>query len=254
MATYLITGTSRGLGLAVTKKLLLRPASEVSKIIAAARSESDALKSVISESGGRVEFVPIEVTDEEQVKKAASLTADILGDKGLDVLVNNAGIMPFTPEGVSKMTDLKHVFDVDVVAVHTVTSAFIPLLEKGQLKKVINISTAMGSIALSPTFKFTPVPAYKVAKAALNMLTVQWHLAKYDEGFSFISLQPGWVKTDLGGQIADLEVDEASSAIAERLFYAGRQESGKFLNILVKGWENSKPGKFNHYDGKELPW
>jgi hypothetical protein len=58
----------------------------------------------------------------------------------------------------------------------------------------------------------------------------------------------------LGGQIADLEVEEASSAIAERLHRAGRQESGKFLNIHVKGWENSKPGKHNYYDGKELPW
>jgi NAD(P)-dependent dehydrogenase (short-subunit alcohol dehydrogenase family) len=103
MATYLITGTSRGLGLAVTKNLLLRPTSEVSKIIAAARTESDALKSVISQSDGRVQFVPIEVTNEEQVKKAASLTADILGDKGLDVLINNAGVMPFTKGGVSQM-------------------------------------------------------------------------------------------------------------------------------------------------------
>jgi NAD(P)-dependent dehydrogenase (short-subunit alcohol dehydrogenase family) len=88
-------------------------------------------------------------------------------------------------------TDLKHVFEVDVLAVHTVTSAFIPLLEKGELKKVVNISTAMGSITQAPTYKFTPTPAYKIAKAALNMLTVQWHLAKYDDGFSFIALQPG---------------------------------------------------------------
>ena len=103
MATYFITGTSRGLGLAVTKKLLLQPTSEVSKIIAAARSESEELKTVISESKGRVEFVPIEVTDQDQVQKAAHLTAEILGDKGLDVLVNNAGIMPITPGGISEM-------------------------------------------------------------------------------------------------------------------------------------------------------
>lgn len=103
MATYFITGTSRGLGLTVTKKLLLRPASEVSTIIAAARSESDALKSVISGADGRVKFVPLEVTDEDQVKKAALLAAEILGDNGLDVLVNNAGIMPFTKGGVPNM-------------------------------------------------------------------------------------------------------------------------------------------------------
>jgi hypothetical protein len=58
----------------------------------------------------------------------------------------------------------------------------------------------------------------------------------------------------LGGQNADLEVEEAASAITERLLHAGREEAGKFLNIRVEGWENGKPGKHNHYDGKELPW
>ncbi|KAF2647375.1 short-chain dehydrogenase-like protein [Lophiostoma macrostomum CBS 122681] len=253
MSTYLITGTSRGLGLSVAKKLLLQPVSEVSKIIAAARSESDALKAVISGSDGRVEYVPLEITDEEQIEEAVSLTADILGDNGLDVLINNAGIMPFTQGGIANMTDLKHVFEVNVLSVHNLTTAFIPLLEKGKLKRIINISTAMGSITQAPNYSLTPHPAYKIAKAALNMLTVQWHLAKYDDRFSFIASSL-WVKTDLGGEIADLELEEAVSAITERLLHAGRQEAGKFLNIHVKGWENGKPGKHNYYDGKELPW
>ena len=63
-----------------------------------------------------------------------------------------------------------------------------------------------------------------------------------------------WVKTDLGGQIADLEVEEAAIAITERLLAAGRPEAGRFLNIRVPGWEDGKPGKHNYYDGKELPW
>jgi hypothetical protein len=51
-----------------------------------------------------------------------------------------------------------------------------------------------------------------------------------------------------------LEIEEASRALTERLLNAGKPEAGKFLNIYVKGWENSKPGKHNFYDGKELPW
>lgn len=92
MASYLVTGTSRGLGLAMVKELLLRPASEVSKIIAAARSETDELKGVVAGSNGRVEFVRIEVIDEKQVQKTVDLVAGILGEKGLDVLINNAGL------------------------------------------------------------------------------------------------------------------------------------------------------------------
>ena len=108
MATYFITGTSRGLGLAIINKLLTLPTSEVSKIMAAARSETDDLKEVIAQSQGRVEFVPLEVTDEEQIKQAASSADNILGDKGLDVLINNAGIMPFTQGGVPNMLDLEN--------------------------------------------------------------------------------------------------------------------------------------------------
>lgn len=253
MASYLVTGTSRGIGLAMVKELLLRPASEVSKIIAAARSESESLRDVISTSNGRVEFVPLEVLDQDQIQKAVTLASGILGEKGLDVLINNAGVRD-QPGSIRDMTELKHIFDVNVVGVHNITNAFVPLLEKGNLKKVINISTPVGSITHSATYRHSPFPAYKISKAALNMLTVQWHYEKYEQGFTVFALQPGWVKTDLGGEIADLEVGEAVTALVKRGLEAGRPESGKFLNILVEGWENSKPGKWNWYDGKEIAW
>ena len=103
MSTYLITGTSRGIGLNMASHLASKPASEVSTVFAAARTETDALKQLIAQSSGRVQFVKIDVVDQESVKKAAAEVEQTLGDKGLDVLINNVGLMPFTPGGIETM-------------------------------------------------------------------------------------------------------------------------------------------------------
>lgn len=102
MASYLITGSSRGIGLAYVAVLAGKDASEVGKIFAAARSESFALKQLIAQHTGVIEFVPLEVTSEASAKEAAQRVERSLGDKGLDVLINNAGI-PSHHGGVENM-------------------------------------------------------------------------------------------------------------------------------------------------------
>lgn len=103
MASYLITGTSRGIGLKLAEILAAKPASEVSVIFAATRTETDALKQLAAKSAGHVEIVSIDVTSEESVKQAVSKVEQSLGGKGLDVLINNAGIMNSTPNGIETM-------------------------------------------------------------------------------------------------------------------------------------------------------
>lgn len=104
MASYFITGTSRGVGLKLTEILAAKPASEVSIIFAAARTETDALKDLTAKYSGRIEIVSIDVTSENSVKEAANQVEQSLGGKGLDVLINNAGIMNFTPDGIETMS------------------------------------------------------------------------------------------------------------------------------------------------------
>ncbi|PYI08315.1 short-chain dehydrogenase-like protein [Aspergillus sclerotiicarbonarius CBS 121057] len=252
MASYLITGTSRGIGLAMARSLASKPASEVSVVFAAARTQTDELKQLVAQSSGRVQSIPIDVENKTSVQAAAAIIEQALAGSGLDVLVNNVGIMPVTPNGIETMNDLDSVFHTNVTSAHIVTSAFLPLLKKGTQKKVINISTTLGSIAMAPRYAIFPVPAYKISKAALNMLTVQYAQSFADQGFTFLTLSPGWVKTALGGDRADLTTEESVQGLLEIVIPATQVDNGKFIRVRVPGWEEVEG--INQYDGAEAPW
>ncbi|KAK7706030.1 hypothetical protein SLS57_009811 [Botryosphaeria dothidea] len=247
MASYLITGSSRGIGLALVTLLASKPVSEVSKVFAAARKQNSSLEKLVQESGGRVEFIQLDVTDEQGSQQASKTVEKALNGKGLDILINNAGIMNYTPNGIENMTDLDETFKVNVIGVHNVTTAFLPLLKKGSLKKVINISTTLGSIGMAPVFNFQPTPAYKVSKAALNMLTVQYAQAFAEDGLVFVA----WVKTDLGTEHADLTIEQSINGISEILSRVTDADTGKFFTVNVPEFE--KDGQ-KLYDGSCRPW
>lgn len=104
MATFLVTGASRGLGLALVRELTSLPASEVSQVIASARGDAPALDKLAQTSSGRVVTVKLDVTDQASIKKAAAEVETKLGGKGLDVLINNAGICQYAFEGTKSMS------------------------------------------------------------------------------------------------------------------------------------------------------
>lgn len=103
MASYLITGCSRGLGLALAERLLSFPVSEVATIIATSRTESATLKELVAKSEGRVIFTPLDTTMESSIKNAVTETTKTLGGKGLDVLINNAGTCSYVQGGITAM-------------------------------------------------------------------------------------------------------------------------------------------------------
>lgn len=103
MASYLITGASRGIGLATARTLASKPASEVSVIFAAARTQTDDLKRLVAQSPGRVHHVSMDVENKDSIQTAVATVESVLLGKGLDVLINNAGIMPSTRGGIENM-------------------------------------------------------------------------------------------------------------------------------------------------------
>lgn len=104
MASYLVTGSSRGLGLALVSRLANLPKAEVGTIIATARQDdSPRLKELANASSGRVELVKLDVTDRPNVEAAAKMVEAKLQGKGLDFLINNAGVMDWSSTGLEGM-------------------------------------------------------------------------------------------------------------------------------------------------------
>jgi NAD(P)-dependent dehydrogenase (short-subunit alcohol dehydrogenase family) len=142
MATYLITGASRGIGLELTRQLVELPASQVGVIFAVTRSDpSTALRDLINKNPDRITNISASVDDTGSVDRAAREVEGKLAGNGLDVLVNNAGVESARTGSTRTVPpeELARLFDVNVIGVHRVISAFLPLLERGKEKKVINM-------------------------------------------------------------------------------------------------------------------
>ncbi|KFZ03071.1 hypothetical protein V502_11249, partial [Pseudogymnoascus sp. VKM F-4520 (FW-2644)] len=216
MASYLVSGSSRGLGLAMVAHLANSSPSDARVIFATARSETPDLKELIEKSSGRVVYIEMDTTDQASVDKAVKAVEIQLGDRGLDYLVNNAGVGGFAPDWTEK------------------------------------IASTMGSLTLAEPFSVYPLPAYKISKAALNALTVQWAYALSSEGFVVSAINPGTVKTAMGGgDIADLTLEQGARGIIEALVKGGAEKNGTSFMIEVAGWENATG--VHQYNGKTMP-
>lgn len=158
MTSFLITGSSRGLGFALVSRLASLPESEVGTIFATARQDNSAqLNEVIKASNGRVQFVQLDVTNQASAEEAARVVEGKLNGQGLDYLVNNVGMADWAKGNldgmyVSKISlksrgsnliwsrnNLNELFNMNVTSVHQVTQAFLPLVRKGEKKIVINM-------------------------------------------------------------------------------------------------------------------
>lgn len=248
MPSYLVTGSSRGLGLELVKQLARRSDASQITIFATTRSNqpSTQLKEIIDSSSASVKHVVLDVEDQASISSAVSKIKAELGDRGLDVLINNAGIQQADLKGAREMDTLEKHLMTNVVSVHKVTNAFLPLLQKGKEKKIINITSTLGSIAMVDNFLAAPVASYKISKTALNSLTVQYALDLKDEGFTVLAISPGWLKTDLGGPYADLAVEVGAERTIGIIEEATVKDTGRFRNIHVSGMP--------HYDGKDPAW
>jgi short-subunit dehydrogenase involved in D-alanine esterification of teichoic acids len=163
MATYLITGASRGIGLELARQLAELPASQVSKVFALARNtESKGIQHLVNSYPGHVIPVSASVDDTAGVNKAVETVRSALDGQGLDVLVNNAGIAEASSDGIKSMDvdGLTRSLDVNVVGVQRVTAAFMPLLEQGTEKKIFNMYVTLCPVRFEQQAKLTKIDKF----------------------------------------------------------------------------------------------
>ncbi len=221
MKTILITGANRGIGHA----LALAFARAEWRVYAGARN-SDAPSMTVAASQNS-NFIPVEidVVDGATVARAA----EKIGDSALDVLVNNAAI--FCGEGDETLENLDlnwfaESIETNVAGVARVSRAFLPHLRRSEAARIVNISSGAGSISEKDDCRYYP---YSVSKAALNMLTRGMAAELRPENIIVTPISPGWVKTDMGGENAEITAEESAAALFDTIIGLTADQSGEFL-------------------------
>ena len=228
----LITGASRGLGFCLVRRYL----EEGSRVFAGYRGcNAEGLTSLKKEYGNLLEPVILDVTDTASVQAAAAKVAELTGH--LDIIINSAGIHCDTSFDILEETNLddcNSVYDVNAVGPLRVVKAFLPLIKKGTVPKIINISSESGSITWTGRVKEFD---YCMSKAALNMGTKLLSNYLKEDKIIVVAVQPGWMRTDMGGPNADLDPYENAGKLAA-LFHRIEENHPVFIDN----------------EGKAIPW
>jgi NAD(P)-dependent dehydrogenase (short-subunit alcohol dehydrogenase family) len=224
MTTTLITGANKGLGREAARRLL----AAGHDVWVAAR-DAERGRVAAEELGGR--FVQLDVTDDASVSAAVERVTAETG--GLDVLVNNAGIAGgFTPVPEVTADDVARVLATNVVGIVRVTQAFLPLLERSVNPVVVNVSSGMGSLAITTDperVESTFVGlAYPASKSAVTMLTTQY--AKAFPQMRINAVDPGYTGTDFNNHRGPQSVEEGTDAIVRMAQLDASGPTGAFVD------------------------
>jgi NAD(P)-dependent dehydrogenase (short-subunit alcohol dehydrogenase family) len=229
MTTIVVTGAARGLGFCLAEEYLKQGAT----VFGLDRAEQ---KSDLSASyGGRFWGLRCDITDEDQVRRAAEEVGRAAGF--VDLLINNAAIYlekPFTEANEFDADMARRTFDVNAVGPLLVTKHFLPLVLAGSGKKIVNISSEAGSI--SQCWRSREY-AYCMSKAALNMQSVILQHRVKDDGVKVLAIHPGWMRTEMGGADADLDPSESASGIVETIARNSAIDGPMYLDYTGKAWE-----------------
>lgn len=224
--TAFITGANRGIGLALTEKMLKKGYC----VWATYRKEEKAsdLLELAEFFSQQTHVLALDITREEMVLDVVE-TLKNSPMPHLDVLINNAGIFPGERDELFEDVKIEHfsqAYETNVVGTARVTQSLLPYLRKGHHSRIINISSGAGSISEKEDHLFY---CYATSKAALNMFTRALAAELKKEGICVVSISPGWVKTDMGGANALLTAEESASRLVETIDKLTLNESGKFL-------------------------
>jgi NAD(P)-dependent dehydrogenase (short-subunit alcohol dehydrogenase family) len=231
MQSALITGANRGLGLEFARQYL----ADGWRVYAACRAPASAseLCRLAEESGEKLQILAMDVTDPASIHEAATK----LDGQAIDLLLNNAGIMG--PRGQT-IGNIDYEAWAEVLAVNTmgplrVSEAFVEHVARSDRKLIVTLTSGMGSIADNTSGGSI---VYRSSKAAVNIAMRSLAIDLAPRGITSVVVNPGWVRTDMGGPNATLEPPESIGRQMRLIATFGPEQSGRF---------------FNH-TGQEYPW
>lgn len=240
----LVTGATRGIGLETVRQLA--QAGVHTLLAGRDRERATVAARELQAQGLPVEAVVLDVTDEASIAAAA---AEVEARHGrLDILVNNAGVvLDDVARGVSgqPQSTWRDTFDTNMFGLVAVTQAFLPLLHRSRAGRIVNVSSALGSLTLhSDPASFIydyKVPAYNVSKSAVNAWTVQLAWELKDSAIKVNTIHPGYVRTEMnrvdGEQHGELEVaDGARTSVRLALIDEDGPNGGFFYMEEVLPW------------------
>ncbi|XP_056383362.1 C-factor-like isoform X2 [Hyla sarda] len=248
----LITGCNRGIGYEMVRQLTEQQCPP-KQIFATCRDPSSPQNKKLNDLAAKypnVIVIKLETTDANSIKEAVKEVKKHLNGAGLNLLVNNAGIMLNSNLESADSADFMNVYSTNVVGPFLLAKELLPFLKKAAEENhqkpfswsksaIINISSQLSSIENTPEcYNIHPVPSYRCSKAALNMLTKCQSLSYKKDGILCTAVHPGWVQTDLGGPDALLTVEQSVQGVLKVLYSLSEEHSG----ILIT-WE-----------GNILPW
>lgn len=241
MPSVLMTGANRGLGFGLLKLY----AAEGWRVFGCCRDPQKAndLANVVAKSGGKVTAHKLDVEDHASIE---ALAAQLKG-QAIDVLLNVAGYygpkIVSEPGGLQKFGesdygDWARIYKVNVMGPMKVCEAFVENVAASQHKKIVNVSSIVGSIGTIGHGYGGNMYGYRATKAALNAITRGMGEDLKARGITVVAMHPGWVRTDMGGPGADIDTQTSVTG-------------------MKKVIDNLKPDdcdKFQMYDGSTLPW
>jgi NAD(P)-dependent dehydrogenase (short-subunit alcohol dehydrogenase family) len=229
MPSIMITGANRGLGLEFVRQY----AADGWRIFAACRNPDVADDLHELTRTGSVTVFAMDVTDLSSVRYAAAG----LKDESIDVLLNSAGIIgkPGQRTGHIDYESWEQVLNVNTLGPLRVTEAFVEHVARSKRKLIVTITSGLGSLTDNTSGGSIP---YRSSKAAVNMAMRSVAIDLAPRGIACVLVNPGWVKTDMGGPGAPLAPSESVAALKSLIATFGLAHSGKFF----------------HYDGREYAW
>ncbi|KAJ2917284.1 hypothetical protein MD484_g3104, partial [Candolleomyces efflorescens] len=257
-SSWLITGSNRGIGLALVE-LLVELKDPSNTVIATTRKpNAESLQKLVKQSNipgqaPRLYIFQLDVQNPDEAQRVADIVGTLVPG-GIDYFVGNAGVN-YQPETAFEDLDLDLFLEelkyctVDVIRL---LRPFLPLILKSNTKKVVFLTTVLSSLDFAKHFHDISYP-YSVAKAALNMLVVKWGGALAAQGVLMSVIHPGWVETDMGDSLKRRSV-AALARCGMTTPQIPAEESAEGVVKVIRAIRSPSTNGMYSYDGSILPW